>query len=159
MGWRGTSNKTSAWPKGWWHVMLTCSSTTLDHKMPVVGWGGASRGQQVASVGIGVTYEKWRWSFCKVLLKTEDSLLQTIEHELRPTGPKLVLVLATRCLYLVCLTEGQPDPKADKMSSWPDVVPLLAIRCLYWEVCLTENQPDPKGWPNVKLTWHSTNLT
>ena len=31
MGWKGTSDKASAWPTGWWHVMLTCSSTTLDH--------------------------------------------------------------------------------------------------------------------------------
>ena len=38
--------------------------------------------------------------------------------ELRSTGPHLVLVLATRCLYKgVHLTEGQPDPKADQMSS------------------------------------------
>ena len=29
--WQGTSDKTSSWPTGWWHVMLTCSSTTLDH--------------------------------------------------------------------------------------------------------------------------------
>ena len=26
-----TSELTSAWPTSWWHVMLTCSSTTLDH--------------------------------------------------------------------------------------------------------------------------------
>ena len=28
---RGTSDKTSACWSGWWHVMLTCSNTTLDH--------------------------------------------------------------------------------------------------------------------------------
>ena len=28
--------------------------------------------------------------YYKVLLKTQDSLLQTIEHELRSMGPKLV---------------------------------------------------------------------
>ena len=38
--------------------------------------------------------------YCKVLLKTEDGLLQTIVHELRSMGPKLVPLLATRCLYL-----------------------------------------------------------
>ena len=27
----GTSEKTSAWPTAWWHVILNCSSTTLDH--------------------------------------------------------------------------------------------------------------------------------
>ena len=65
----------------------------------------------------------------EVLLKTQDSLLQTIEHELRSMGPKLVPLLATRCLYLgsiaghigvdgdggVHLTK-QPDPQADDMS-------------------------------------------
>ena len=25
-----------------------------------------------------------------------------------------------------------PLPKADQMSSWPDIVPLLTTRCLYW---------------------------
>ena len=30
-GWGGTCNKTSVWSTGSWHVMLTCSSTTLDH--------------------------------------------------------------------------------------------------------------------------------
>ena len=35
------------------------------------------------------------------------------------------------------LTECQPDPKANQMSSWPDVVPLLVSTCLYWGVHLT----------------------
>ena len=38
--------------------------------------------------------------YCKVLLKTQDGLLQTIEHQLRSTGPKLVPFLATRLFYL-----------------------------------------------------------
>ena len=33
----------------------------------------------------------------------------------------------------VHLTKHQPDPQADDMSCWPVVVPLLTIRCLYWE--------------------------
>ena len=99
--------------------------------------------------------------------------------ELRSTGPKLVPLLATRCLYCrVHLTEGQPDPKADQMSRWPDVtlllvtrclyqgdtselrstgpnvVLVLATRCLYQGVHLTEGQPDPKpdqmsSWPEI----------
>ena len=40
--------------------------------------------------------------YCKVLLKTQDGLFETIEHELRSTGPKLVPLLATRCLSLWC---------------------------------------------------------
>ena len=41
----------------------------------------------------------------------------------------------------VHLTKGQPDPKADQMSSWPEVVPWLATRCLYWGVHLIKGQP------------------
>ena len=46
----------------------------------------------------------------------------------------------TRYLYQgVHLTKGQADPKPDQMSSWPDVVPFLATRCLYqgyvWPQC------------------------
>ena len=32
--------------------------------------------------------------------ETQDGLLQTIEHEPRSTGPNLVPLLATGCLYL-----------------------------------------------------------
>ena len=54
--------------------------------------------------------------------------------------PKLVLLLATRCLYLGALRDmgwwggihlaKQPKPHADDMSFWPAVVPLLTTRCL-----------------------------
>ena len=64
--------------------------------------------------------------YCKVLLKTQDSALQTMENELRSMGPKLVTLFATRCLYLgalrghigvgVHLTKHQPDPWDDEMS-------------------------------------------
>ena len=54
-------------------------------------------------------------------MNNEDGLLQsTLENkisELRPTGPKLVLFLAIRCLLGVHLTEGQSDPKSDQMPS------------------------------------------
>ena len=40
-----------------------------------------------------------KMGYCKVLLKTQDGLLQTIEHELKSTGLKLVPFLATRLLY------------------------------------------------------------
>ena len=59
-------------------------------------------------------------SLLQSTLETQDDLLQTIEHELRSTGPKLVPLLAARCHYWgggVCLTEGQLDPKAGHMSS------------------------------------------
>ena len=76
--------------------------------------------------------------YCKVLLKPQDSLLQTIEHELRSTRPKLVPLLATSWLSWgacgdgVDLTKQQPDPQPDDMWYWPRVVPLLTTRSLYW---------------------------
>ena len=48
----------------------------------------------------------------------------------------------------VDLTICQPDPEADQMSSWPDVVPLFSTRCLYCGVHLTWVCPTV----NVKLT-------
>ena len=125
----GTSDQRSAWPKGWQNVKVTWYSTALGCQMPLPG--GTS--------------------------------------ELRLTGPNAVPLLATRCLYWgVCLSSGQPDanwfhscpleastgegvhltkdqsdPKADKMSSWSDIVPLFATRCLYHGVCLSSGQLDP----------------
>ena len=98
-------------------------------------WGGGIKGpmdHRGISGGIGVTSENSRWSIAKYSskLKTVYWTLQTIEHELRWTGPKLVPLLATRCLYQgFHLTEGQPDPKADQMLNWPDILLLLATRC------------------------------
>ena len=88
-------------------------------------------------------------------MKTQDSLLQTIEHELRSMSPKLVPLLATRCPYQgVYLTESLPDPKANQMSRSPDIILSSGQLdlCQYhsWPpdastegVCLS--QPDPKA--------------
>ena len=90
--------------RGWWgggtspkhqpdlqadDVMLTCSSTTLDHYMPVLGMGWGIKGPTVGE-GIGGYIWQMKMVYCKVLLKTQDSLLQTIEHEFWSTGSKLV---------------------------------------------------------------------
>ena len=45
----------------------------------------------------------------------------------------------------VHLGNGQPDTKANQMSSWPEVIPLLATRWLYWSVYLTKGQPETKA--------------
>ena len=72
---------------------------------------------------------KMKTVYCKVLVKTQDGLLQTIEHELRSMRPKLIPHLATRCCYLqgieephggdgcskVHMTKHHPDPQADDM--------------------------------------------
>ena len=52
------------------------------------------------------------------------------------------------------LANGQPDTKADQISSWPEVIPLLATRCLYWGLNLTKGHPNPRpdqmsSWPEV----------
>ena len=58
--------------------------------------------------------------------------------ELRSTGPKLVLLLATRCHY-----KGGPS---ELRSSGPNLVLVLATRCLYQRagLHLTEGQPDQR---------------
>ena len=114
--------------------------------MPLLGWEWGHQGHQGVlgcQGSLGVTGETWI-QYCNVLLKTRDILLQTIAHEPMWTGPKLVPLLATRCLSLgalrgmrgrwgvVHLTKQQPDPQADDISCWPAVVPLLTSRCLYW---------------------------
>ena len=128
------------------------------------GWDGGikgtDRGHRGSQGALGLTYEKWRQSIAKyswklktlelrltgpnlVLLLVTRCLYLWGTSELRSTAPNIVLVLATRCLYWgVHLTECQHDPKANQMSSWPDVVLLLVTRCLYWRVHLSSGQLD-----------------
>ena len=42
------------------------------------------------------------------------------------------------------LTKGQPDTKVEQISSWPEVIPLLATRCLYWGLNMTKGHPNPR---------------
>ena len=112
------TDQMSCWPA----VVPLLTSRCLD-----LGWGcqGANRGCRGIG-GIGGYIWKMKMVYCKVLLKTQDGLLQTIEHELRSMGPKLVPLLAARCLYW-----GMGG-----VSNWRSA-------------CL-------KGWPNVKLTWDAS---
>ena len=58
---------------------------------------------------------------------------------LAPDWHAVLSHLATRCLCLgVYLTQGQPDPKSDQMSTWPKVVSFLATRCLWQGVHLAK---------------------
>ena len=124
----------SCWPA----VVVPLLNTRCLH------WGGESLGWQGCR-GIGGYIWKMKTVYCKVLLNTQDGLLQTIEHELRSLGPMLIPLLVTRCLYVlgiaghmgwwggvVHLTKHQPYTHADDMSCWPAVVPLLSTRCLHW---------------------------
>ena len=83
----------SCWPAVVHHVTTRC-----------LHWG-CRWGHQGTKRGVGVLGAmgsyiwKMKTIYCKVLLKTQDSLLQTIEHEFRSTKPKLVPLLAMRSLY------------------------------------------------------------
>ena len=103
------------------------------------------------------------WPYAVPLLANRCFLHGGI-FELRSTRPKIVPFLATRCFYQgLHLTEGQPDPKADQMSSWPhkadqmstwpDVVLLFTTGCLYLGGTSDWRSAWPKGGQNVKLTW------
>ena len=159
----GTPNWRSAWPKGWPNVNLTlCSiSWSLDASTGGTSELRSTRPKLVPFLATRCLY--WGYIWLKVSLTqswpyavpllANRCLLHGGISELRSTKPKLVPFLATRCFYQgLHLTEGQPDPKADQMSSWPhkadqmstwpNVVPLLVTRCLYMGVHLGSGQPD-----------------
>ena len=111
--------------------MLTWGSTTFTTWYLYWGWGchGADRECQGALL---VYIWKMKTVYCKVLLKTQDSLLQTIEHELRSMGPKFVPPLAITCLSLggtegACGGDGV-GCTSDKTAAWPTG---------WWHVMLT----------------------
>ena len=126
-------------------------STTLGYSMLL--WG----------LGVGYISAQVNWIQQSVTLGHKMPLPGGTS-ELRSTRPNLVPLWATRCIYQggtqssgqldtteyqsltttggVCLTKGQSDPRADQMSSWLDVVPLLATKCFYWG----------HVWPRVSLT-------
>ena len=121
------------WGHSWQNSSLTHRLMTCHADLQVVPllntrclyWGGGVRGALVAYIW------KIETVYCKVLLKTQDSLLQTIEHELRSMGPKIVPLLATRCLSLGACGGGGTS---DKRAAWPT------------------------GWWHVMLTCSSTTL-
>ena len=148
----GTFDKTSAWPTCWWHVILTCCSTTLDHKMSALGMGesGANRGCR---------------GYWGLHMKNEDGLLQSTLENLRQSiadnitwaqvnGTQVCTTFGHQMSYLGALqgigvdgstgylTKHQPDPQTDQMSWWPAVVSLLTTRCLYWRWGI-------RGWQGV----------
>ena len=131
--------------------MLTCSSSTPWPLDTCTGSGGVREltGGQQGCRGIGGYIWKMKTVYCKVLLKTADSLLQTTEHEVRSMGPKFHTTLGHQMPLLgVHLTECQPDPKDLQMSRWPKVVPFWVTRCLYWRYV----------WAQVNWTYVSSIL-
>ena len=104
-----------------------------------------------------------------ILFKTKDSVLKTEDNGKWPQDnqTQLIPLLATRCLYW----GGRGT--SEHRSARHTFVPVLATRCLYWG-CTSDLRSTvhilvpggisdhrlawPKGWPNVKLTWHSTTL-
>ena len=142
----------SCWPTAvpllttWWLYWRWGWGGALGAGMGCRGCQGASKGCRGVRWTLGVTYEIWRWSIAKYSWKL-NSLLQTIEHELRSTGPKLVPVLAQfSCIYIstilphqMALLGGTSELRsvvstiipflAQQMSSWPDAVPLFITIC------------------------------
>ena len=81
-------------------------------------------------------------------LVTNWLLWNFLDHYISSCMSKIFVEYFTLIIWGLHLTKGQPDPKVDQMSSWPDVVPLLATRCLY--LCLSSGQLDPTqyhSWP------------
>ena len=90
-------------------------------------WGWGVRGGEGCSGHMGLHMKNSLLSTLESTLEN-CSLLQTIAHELRAMRPKIVPLLATRCLYVgalrayggdgcgrVHLTKHHPDPQADGM--------------------------------------------
>ena len=115
------------------------------------------------------------WSFCSYCCSFSCAILLLLQqHNYTVTTTATATTATKRSLYInvlinsrthtywiTHLTSWQCDPKDNQMSRWPDAVPFLATRCLYWGVhltwvCLTVNvRLTLHVTVNVKLTWHS----
>ena len=101
-------------------------------------WGWGHRGLGLHLKNEDGSFANWkhtselRWTGPNLVALLAPDATTGGTSVLRSTGPNLVPLLATRCHYWeVCLTKGQGDPKADQISSWPNVVLLVATGCLY----------------------------
>ena len=146
-----------------------------------LGWGhqGGCRGSWGCQGVLGYIWNI-KMGYCKILLKTQDSLLWTIEHELNATGAKLVPFLAARLLYergyiwteVSCMYIGTIIFSGQFYLHYYHsllssvvymLVPFFTTRYLYlgglsW-VCLSVNVKVTLCLTvNVKLTWCSTAL-
>ena len=139
------------WPK----VSLTWNSSKLGQEMSLLGGTSDQRSAwpeivpnlatQCLNLGVHLTVGQ-----------PDLKQFQTWSQDVAPGGyiwPMVSLTWSSSKLGhkmllpgRLCLAKSQPDPKADQMSSWPAVVPVLATTCLYQGYVL----------PNVKLTSSST---
>ena len=81
------ADQMSCWPA----VVTLLTTRCMYWQWGIKGWQGCR--------GCRRLHMKNEDGLLQILLKTQDGLLKTIEHELRWMGPKLVLLLVTRCLY------------------------------------------------------------
>ena len=114
------------------------------------GWRCQGANRDVGGAGgiLGL-HMKTKSVYCKELMKTQDGLLQTIEHELRSMGHKFVPLLATRCLYWgyiwlkVSLTQRLNKCQDDLTSYWAQV------NCTYVSTTVGHQMPllgDTSDW-------------
>ena len=109
----------STWLKCWPHVKLMLCSVTLGHQMPIL--------MGYVSLNVSLTQ---RLTKCQAYIWLQVSLTQRLtkcQADLTKYGSWPPDASTGG------MSEYQPDPKAHQMSRWPDVVLLLATRCLYWE--------------------------
>ena len=126
MGWRGTFDKHQPDPQA---DDMSCWPAVLPFLTTRCLYGGGVVRQANGVVGaLGGYIWKMKMVYCKGLLRTQDGLLQTIEHELRSMGPKLLPLLATRCLSLGHWGVMGWRGTFDKTSAWPTG---------WWHVMLT----------------------
>ena len=117
--------------------------------------------------------------YCKVLLKTQDSLLQTKEHELinwtkgsTILGHQMALPEGYICSWISCIYVStilfSYQFYLHQFHSWlssvvSTLVPFFATRCIYlgryiWTQVSCIYPHTILGSANVKLTWHNTTL-
>ena len=111
----------------WAQVNQTYLCTGLGHAMSLVGCWGEYR--DVGASGAWALHMK-NTVYCKVLVKTQDGLLQTIAHELRSVRPKVVPLLTTKCLYLVGI-EGHMWGMGVAGYTWQNIILIYRLMTCY----------------------------
>ena len=160
-GW-GTSDKTSADQQA---DDMSCWATVVPLLTArCLYWDGV--GGRWGIGGYMKNERRMKMVYCKVLLKTEDSLLNTADNRIwdQVNGTQISTTLGHQMPLSGAWrgigggpsdqTKHQPDPQADQMSCWPAVVPLLTTRCLYWGWVGCQGANEGLGGCQGHQGWH-----